>query len=145
MRILFLILLFFLSTSIKAQNFEGTWEGIYITSDSSFWDSIKIDFEWKKDNSYSIKSYTKGKNNSGKDTIIVCRMEYKIISVDSLILTEAEILAPPGITPGICFQSIELKYHVGHHRSRYLLGKWYCTPDRTKGNGFIRLGRIYRD
>ncbi|MFN0081994.1 MAG: hypothetical protein ACKVOM_05700 [Ferruginibacter sp.] len=143
MKLLFLttlIVLFY--SSSDAQVFEGTWQGIYITSDATFWDSIKLDCKWNPDKSYSIKSYTKGKNMHGKDTIIVCKVEYKIISRDSLVLYETEILEPLGTNPGICFQTMELKYQLGHHLQKNLVGKWYCKPKKNKGGGFLRLQKV---
>ncbi len=132
---LFTILVLLCSTS-NAQVFQGTWEGIYITSDSTFWDSIKLDCKWNSDNTYTIKSYTKGKN-----TLIVCKVEYKIISSDSLVLFETEIIEPSGEHSGICFQTMELKYRLGHHMQKNLVGHWYCTDEKSKGNGFLRLQR----
>jgi hypothetical protein len=139
LKIVLLILSILCCSSANAQVFQGTWKGIYITSDGAFWDSIKLDCKWNPDKTYSIKSYTKGKNISGKDTIVVCNVEYKIISPDSLVLTETEILQPTGISPGICFQTMELKYSSQHHFLKNLIGKWYCKPEKSKGSGFIRL------
>ncbi len=129
-------------SSVDAQIFQGTWKGIYITSDRAFWDSIKLDCKWNTDKTYSIKSYTKGKDISGKDTIVVCNVEYKIISADSLVLAETAILQPTGISPGICFQTMELKYSSEHHFLKSLIGKWYCKSGKDKGDGFIRLQKV---
>ncbi len=143
LRHLILISLLFLSALSKAQNFKGTWEGVYITSDSSFWDNIKLVFIWNQDDGYVVKSYTTGKNKLGKDTIIVCKVDCKIIRPDSLVLSESEILEPTGINPGICFQTMELKYYRGFgHTSTKVAGKWYCRPKESEGNGFIRLRKV---
>ena len=140
MRALLTFLLISFSLLSQAQKLKGTWEGVYITSDSSFWENIKIVFEWKADSTYSVKSYTAGKNKFGTDTTIVCSVDCKVITPDSLLLSEIEILEPIGTKPGICFQTMELRYYPGGpHTPRNLIGKWYCSPKKAKEDGFIRL------
>ena len=145
MKLLFFLLLLTAGYSSKAQwqgkrSMEGNWSGVYITSDSSYWENIKISIEQNPDKSYSARSYTKA-----KDTIVVCRMECKLIGSDSLVLTEIEIIKPAGLKPGTCFQVMELKYRGGGvHQPKELVGKWYCNHKKSEGNGFIKLTKSYR-
>jgi len=140
--------------SSESQTLKGEWDGIFITADSSFWDSISLNVEWVN-NTYVIKSYSKGKDKNGKDTTIVCRMDYKLIShkdnpqtgvgAGSIVLFEKEIISPIGILPGICVQTMELNYVSGWYvgmspfSAKEMSGIWYCNPDKNVGKGFIRF------
>ena len=140
-------ILFFISSCLfqnsQAQNklaIEGGWSGVFITSDSSYWDDIKVVFEPNSDKTYSARSYTKLISNIGKDTLLVCKMDCRVIKHDSLVITEIEVLEPVGVTPEICFQTFELKFiSSAPHRPRQLVGKWYCYPRKDQGSGFVRL------
>jgi len=143
---LLLSLIFLLSVIFaKSQILKGDWEGIFITADSTFWDSIKLKIEWVN-NAYVVKSYSKEKDNFNKDINIVCKMDYKLISNDSLVLYEKDIIDPIEMRPQTCYQTMELKYktawYVDTPRSestKELWGIWYCYPEKKEGYGFVRF------
>jgi hypothetical protein len=122
----------------QAQQFAGTWEGAYITADTSFWNTIKLDIKYSGSNIYTIKSYTKDKAASGNDTFIVCMMSYKIIKSDSIILYETGVLDSAGVNSETCLQTMKLKLLM-KHRVCELTGQWYCDDENDKRRGYIRL------
>ena len=113
--LIFSTFLFFQSFS---QSLEGEWKGSYAYAKQTYFSDfdmpvdkkspIKLYFKLNTDSSYSIYSYSKGKDIAGKDTIVVCKVLYKKTSSDSLYLEETAVLKPSNAEPA-CFQKMYLK------------------------------------
>lgn len=108
----------FLSLQCFSQSLEGEWKGSYAYEKLIYFSDfdipvdkknpIKLYFKLNPDSSYSIYSYSKGKDIAGKDTIVVCKVLYRKTSSDSLYLEETAVLKPSNAEPA-CFQKMYLK------------------------------------
>lgn len=108
----------FLFLQSASQSLEGEWKGSYAYDKLTYFSDfdipvdkknpINLYFKFNADSSYSIYSYSKGKDIAGKDTIVVCKVLYKKTSSDSLYLEETEVLKPSNAEPA-CFQKMYLK------------------------------------
>jgi hypothetical protein len=130
------ILFIFLSFLSFSQSLEGEWKGSFTTE----WDipidiasPIKLYFKINKDSSYAVYSYSKGHDVNGKDTIVVCKVQYQRKSADSLYLEETQVLKPKNATQA-CFQKMYLKIRR-EKKLTILEGTWKSEGDcNNSGN-----------
>jgi len=114
MKLLFpLILTCFIGLTSLGQSLEGEWKGTFETNfykftNVSYSSPIKLYFKLNTDSSYDIYSYSKGPNLKGRDTTIVCKVDYKFVGKDSIYLEEIEVIKPQK-TSMICLQKMKLK------------------------------------
>lgn len=127
-----------ISSFSQAQQFAGLWEGTYITADTSYWNTIKLDIKYKGAGNYEIKSFTKDKTMNGADSFMVCKMDYKILPGNSIVLYERAVFDSAGINDDACLQTMKLQLFM-KHRICELAGDWYCSDENDKRRGYIRL------
>lgn len=138
-----LILFIFLSLQSFSQSLEGEWRGSYYIEFGIDYPTIThpitLYFVLNKDSSYTIYSYSKGKDVDGNDTIVVCKVVYKKTSARSLYLEETQVLRPID-APATCFQKMYLDVRREDKLS-ILTGTWksesYCNH-----NGKIRFTKV---
>ena len=128
-----LILFIFLSLQSFSQSLEGEWRGSYYIEFGIGYPTIThpitLYFVLNKDSSYTIYSYSKGKDVDGNDTIVVCKVVSKKTSAHSLYLEETQVLRPVD-APVACFQKMYLDISKEDKLS-ILSGTWksesYCN------------------
>jgi len=122
----------FLWLTSLSQSLEGEWKGSFTYGNESYFsdfdipvaisNSISLYFKLNKDSSYTIYSYSKGKDHKGKDTIVVCKVLYQRNAADSLYLEETEVLRPVKAEQA-CFQKMYLNIRR-KNKSTVLEGTW---------------------
>ena len=136
-----IILLSLISLKSIGQLFEGEWSGtfesnLYKFTNVTYSSPIKLYFKLNMDSSYTVYSYSKGQNSKGRDTTIVCRVEYTLIGKDSIYLEEVEILKPKKVA-ATCLQKMRLKIEQ-ENNSFFLSGDWEADSGQC-GEGTIRF------
>lgn len=127
-----------------SQSLVGDWKGKYfITSNdgystpSSIADKsieIKLRIILNEDSSYSVFSYSGGRNLKNKDTTVICNVIGQLIK-DSVYLEEIEVLMPKNITP-MCFQKMYLKI-IRRKKVTELRGLWKNEYGNCNSGGTI--------
>lgn len=139
-----MLLSLFLSLLSFSQSLEGEWRGSYDIEYSMPFQKttrpISLYFVLNKDSSYTIYSYSGGKDINGNDTVVVCKVAYKVKykrgKIRSLYLEETEVLKPLNAQPA-CFQKIYLDVRNEDSLST-LTGFWKSGGD-CNNNGKIRF------
>ena len=142
-----LIIFIFLSFQSFSQSLEGEWRGSYDIeyglSYPKITRPITLYFVLNKDSSYTIYSYSRGKDIDGSDTIVVCKVAYKLVykktRLRSLYLEETQILRPVN-APITCFQKMYLDVRREDKLS-ILAGTWKSEDD-CNNNGKIRFTKV---
>lgn len=129
----------FFSSLIFSQSLEGEWKGSFFTNTEfvsmrAIASPIKLYFKPYDDSLYNVYSYSRGFDARDRDTIIVCKVNYRFIGKDSLYLEEVEILKPKKAKP-TCFQKMYLKLSK-EGEILILSGTWksddkICSSDGT--------------
>ena|SRR5450432_351246 len=128
-----IILLFFgflVSHQCFSQSLEGEWKGeLIITSTSakplkahSSPVPISLKFILNQDSTYNIYSYSPVQNLPGKEIIIICKVNYKLLPKNSIYLEETEVLNPEYYFNN-CFQKMYLKM-IRKKKTITLYGTW---------------------
>jgi hypothetical protein len=132
-----------------SQSLEGEWNGSFTYAEidpkmpyytfQTNQTPIKLTFVLNTDSSYSVYSYSNGRNSQGRDTTYVCAILFKKISSDSIYLEEMRIIKPENV-PFVCGQKIYLKFEKLKRRLT-LEGIWKTNPNTCGHSGEIRLSR----
>lgn len=120
-----------------SQSLKGDWKGNYtLTTAGSLSTSkeIKLRFIVNEDSSYSVFSYSGGRNSKNEDTTIICNLAGQI-RTDSVYLEEVEILLPKGIPPA-CLQKMSLKI-IKKKKITELKGSWKSESGNCNWGGTI--------
>jgi hypothetical protein len=138
--ILISILLFSISSHSFSQILEGEWKGSCdaynkFNKRQNYCPSMKLKFVLNNDSSYSVHSFSEGKNSKGLDTIVVCKVFYKQTAADSIYLEELEVLAPQNLMP-ICLQRMYLKV-IKRDKAVVLNGLWESVAEKCQLYGTI--------
>ena len=137
---LILISIYFLSSISYGQSLEGEWKGTFETHFFKFTNvinssPIKLYFKLNSDSSYNVYSYSKGLDAKRRDTIIVCKVYYKMIGSDSIHLEETEIIKPQN-AQSACLQKMKLKI-VEKATEILLNGTWTSDSSECDQYGTI--------
>ena len=127
-----------ISIHCHSQCLVGTWDGTCITDDGKYQTKIIIVFELSRDSSYVITGTSEVKNENGKDTIIVTKMNYKGLSNKVIVLTEVKRIDIDLDTEVTCYQEMELQAIGFRKRCDELTGKWFCKENKSTF-GYVRL------
>jgi hypothetical protein len=143
-------LIFFTCLSLQSfsQSLEGEWKGSFTYGKRVYFsdydmpvdisNSISLYFKLNKDSSYTVYSYSRGKDVAGKDTIVVCKVLYRKTSPDSLYLEETEVLKPAN-AEAACFQKMYLK--IKKEKKLTVLDGTWQTEKECKDSGKIKFIR----
>jgi hypothetical protein len=135
-----LILFIFISLQSFSQTLEGEWRGSYDIVSNSPYPSVDMPitlyFVLNKDSSYTIFSYSWGRDKWGDDTIVVCQVLYKMTSANSIYLEETQVLRPEKAKPA-CFQKMYLNIRREDKLS-ILEGTWK-SENKCNSSGKIKF------
>jgi hypothetical protein len=117
-----------------AQKLDGEWKGSFTYADFPDRVPIKLHFVPDRLYTYKVYSYTKGQDARGNDTIVVCRVFYKVTWKDSICLEETKVLLPK--KPGdACFQRMFLKIKLKEN-GLVLEGNWEDITSKKCYGGY---------
>lgn len=146
-KILIIFLVICSSSYSHAQSLEGLWKGKYTVTEMQIAPVVKtynkqipinLYFTLLKDSSYYVTSFSQGFNKYGQDTIVTCRVSYKLLEQDSIYLEEKEVILPKN-SPNIGFQNMRLRIDRRKDKT-FLVGKWtYRTLLNDEGGEIIFL------
>lgn len=136
MRLFLFILVLFSFNRLPAQQFAGEWSGyfqyeygdFFVPKDKKTFITIKID------SSNNVHSYTKFKNESGRDTVVICRMFFEQQGKNIIKLKEVDE-SSPGKDEGLQTMTLTLK----QQKPPLLSGKWETHFGVAKYTGTIKL------
>jgi hypothetical protein len=135
----FLFIFLFLSLPCFSQSLEGEWKGSFSTELDIPIDipsPIKLYFKLNKDSSYTVYSYSKGHDQKGNDTIVVCKVLYQRTAADSLYLEETLVLKPENARSS-CFQKMYLS--IKREKAATILEGTWKTGNECNSNGKIKF------
>lgn len=125
----FLVMIFSLQLA-SAQVFAGTWE------QSEGYAPVTIVFEWNKDSTYTIRSYTRIKSDTN---VYICAVDYEITGKNSIRLRERKLLSPVRTTKSLCPTQMELVL-IRKKKQMQLKGNWSgYGKDCERQSGAITL------